>query len=338
MASTPPPPPELDQRDLTAFDRAGTLVGEFEAALKSCGIDIAAKSGLADICLEVLDLELKRLGRSRIDPRVDVRPMWRKAAGLIEFMKLFLRAHAIQRAVSFVPHLQLLNQGMISQSEPVIANVAPHLVFDASNKLFELFFGLACVPISTDVTLDDPFHSDGKNPDILTTIRNRRWGFACKVLSGQSAISMFDHLKKGVEQIERSGADAGAVVFKLTNVVDHELTWPLMNAEEVARGSEPILGTRFNEKPVLDYLNSIHRLKHSELEQVNGRQEVEALVRGKRTMPGCITFLQTTTGIVSTRGPVPTTVAQLGIMEFDPVAQGDFEVIQCINEVLHSRL
>lgn len=337
MSDIPHPPPEMDRRDLTSFDRAGTLVAEFEDALGTYGIKIAAGSSLTDICLEVLDLELKRLGRSRVDPRIDMRPMWRRAGGLVEFMRLFLRAHSLGRAEPFVPHMKLLNQGQISQSEPVLANVAPHKVFESSNKLFELFLGLACVPVSSNVELDDPFRAKGTNPDVLSTINGRRWGFACKVLSSASALTLFANLEKGIDQIEESNAEVGAVVLKLTNVIDHELAWPLLNPDEVAAGGEPILGTRFNEEPVLRYLEAIHAVKHSELEQVNGRPAIELLVRGKKSIPGAVTFLQTTTGILSSSGPIPTTVGQLGVMEFDPVSQADLDVIQLLNEVLHSR-
>jgi hypothetical protein len=167
-------------------------------------MEINSKSSLADICLTVLDLEYMRQGRTKVDPRLDIRPLFRRAGGLIEFMKLFLRAHTLGRGRPFVPHLELLNKGHISQSEPVLAHLAPPDVYDASNKLFELFFGLLCVPLSTDVELDHPTASKGNNPDILSTIDGRRWGFACKVLSGLSVITMFENIEKGVDQIEKS--------------------------------------------------------------------------------------------------------------------------------------
>jgi len=334
----PTPPSGFDPRDLTSFDRGGTLVEEFEEALRTYGIVISTKSTLADICLAALDLENMRLRRTPVDPRTDVRPLFRRAGGLIEFMKLFLRAHAMGRGQPFVAHLELLNKGHISQNEPVLAHLAPREVYDASNKLFELFFGLLCVPISTDVELDHPVKSKGNNPDVLATIDGRRWGFACKVLSGQSAITMFENIEKGVDQIEKSAAEIGVVVLKLTNVVDHELTWPLLNPDEVRVGGEPVLGVRVNERPMLAYLHSIHAMKHTELEQVNGRPAIEALMRGKKTLTGVVSFLQTATGISSSRGPMPTTVGQLGLMEFDQIAQVDFDVIERLNEVLHSRL
>jgi hypothetical protein len=332
------PPPEPDPRDLTSFDRAGTLVGEFENAIGTYGVAISSKSTLADICLAVLDLENMRLRRVRVNPGTDVRPLFRRAGGLIEFMKLFLRAHSSGRGAPFVAHLELLNKGHISQNEPVLANFAPHDVFDASNKLFELFFGLLCVPLSPDIELDHPVKPTGHNPDILATIDGRRWVFACKVISGHSAITLFDNIAKGIDQIQDSEAEIGVVILKLTNIVDHELTWPLLNPDEVAASGEPILGVRANERTVLTYLHSIHAMKHAELEQVNGRPAIEGLVRGKKTLTGAVSFLQTVTSILSTRGPLPTTVGQLGLMEFDPIAQVDFDVIQRLNEILHSRL
>lgn len=334
----PPPPEGFDHRDLTSFDRGGTLVGEFEAALGTYGIEIDPQSALADICLEVLELENRRLRRTRSDPKMDVRPLFRRGGGLIEFLKLFLRAHSMGRGAPFIPHLDLLNKGHISQSEPVLAHLAPHELYDASNKLFELFFGLLCVPIATELELDDPAKSKGNNPDILAVIDRRTWGFACKVLSGSSAITMFDNLAKGIDQIDKSAAEVGVVVLKLTNVVDHELTWPVLNRDKVLAGGEPVCGSWRNEVPVLGYLNSIHEMKHAELEQVNGRAQIEALVRGRKTLTAALTFLQTATSLSTLSGPMPSTVGQLGLMEFDPIAQADFDVIRRLNEVLHSRL
>ncbi len=211
-------------------------------------------------------------------------------------------------------------------------------MFDASNKLFELFFGLVCSPIASHIKMDDPFAAKGDNPDALAKIDGVDWGFACKVISGTSLLTMFENLQKGINQVENSPAKTGVVVLKLTNAVDHDAVWPILNEDDYRKGAEPIFAAQPNLEPVLRHLADVHAMKHKDLEHMNGRPAIEAAVRGKKAIPGALTFLQTTTSVVTNRGPMVSTVGQLGVMEFDPVSQGAIDVFSRLNEVLHSRI
>lgn len=335
---TPIPPDGFNTRKLTSFELAGTLVGEFEAALKDCGIKIDAGSDLEFVCLQVLDLEYRRLNKVNGDPLEDVRLIWRRSGSLIEIMQLFLRAYRDGRSKVFLPHLDLLNKGFAAQNISIFPDRIAPKVFDASNKLFELFFGLVCSPIASEITMDDPFAAKGDNPDVLAKIDGVDWGFACKVISGTSLLTMYENLEKAINQVETSSATTGVAVLKLTNAVDHDAVWPILNEDEYREGAEPIFAERPNLEPVLRHLADVHAMKHKDLEHLNGRPAIEAAVRGKKAVPGALTFLQTTTAIATARGPMVSTVGQLGIMKFDTVSQNAMDLFNRLNDILHSRV
>jgi len=82
------------------------------------------------------------------------------------------------------------------------------------NLVFELMCAGWLTRIATDVDLVDP-------PDVLSTYRGMRWGIACKNASG-SAHSAFVSVKKGIEQLDQSPCEQGAVVVRITDVYPHE--------------------------------------------------------------------------------------------------------------------
>lgn len=336
--TAPIPPDGFNTHELTSFELAGTIVGDFEAALRKDGIRIDAGSDLEFVCLQVLELEYRRLNKVKVDPREDIRPIWRRSGSLIELMKLFLRAYQEGRSKEFLPHLELLNKGFAAQNVSIFPDRTDPKVFDASNKLFELFFGLVCSPISSQISMDDPFSAKGDNPDILAKIDGVHWGFACKVISGTSPITMYENLKKAIDQVESSPAGMGVAVLKLTNAVDHNAVWPILNEDEYQKGAEPFFGARPNLEPVLRHMANVHAMKHNDLEHFNGRPAIEKAVRGKKAIPGALTFLQTTTAIATNRGPMVSTIGQLGIMEFDPNSQNEMHLFNRLNDVLHSRI
>lgn len=161
-------------------------------------------------------MEGYRRGVERPDPMTDLRPILGRAAGWIDFVKLLICAHREGRLAPFLAHLHLLNT-----AQGVAQSVRIPMSDEASNKLFELFIALACLPLSSDVILDNPHNAQGDNPDVLAVVDGRRWGFACKVLNGTSPLTMFERLEEGINQIEVSPADTGFVFFNFKNLIDH---------------------------------------------------------------------------------------------------------------------
>ncbi len=200
-----PRPAELDPRDLTSFSEAGDLAVQFEEALGHHGIRIATGSDLERVNLELMMMEGYRRGVERPDPMTDLRPILGRAAGWIDFVKLLIRAHREGRLAPFLAHLHLLNT-----AQGVAQNVRIPMSDEASNKLFELFIALACLPLSSNVILDNPHNAQGDNPDVLAVVDGRRWGFACKVLNGTSPLTMFERLEEGINQ-KREKRDRSAI-------------------------------------------------------------------------------------------------------------------------------
>ncbi|MCY2924938.1 MAG: hypothetical protein NT031_05780 [Planctomycetota bacterium] len=330
----PPFPDGVDPRDLTSFLKAGDAVTEFERILKSNGISIGKPTELETVCLTIMDMEKIRQGTSKIDDSQDLRPVLRRSLGLLELVKLVIAVHARGQLTPFLPHLHLLATSKTTVGAQNVREVSDQ----AANKLFELFIGLICLTVGSNVRMDDPNNAKGDNPDVLVSIKGNDWGFACKVINGKSPLTMYERLEEGVRQIKDSAAVRGCVIFNLRNVIDHDLTWPMLNDEEHRTNkAAPILGVRPNIGPVIDYLQNLGGMQHSQLEEANSRQKIDQIILGTKSIPGALLFLQTTTGVRTSVGPMATTVGIFTLMELAPVQEDDFEVLRLLNEAMHHR-
>jgi hypothetical protein len=329
-----PRPPELDPRDLTSFAEAGSLAQRFEETLRQhYGIEIARGSDLESVNLDLLMLEGYRRGEGRPDPMTDIRPMFGRAAGWIDFVRLLLRAHQEGKLHRFLAHLHLLNTARaVAQNERV------PMSDEASNKLFELFVALCCSPFSDEVVLDDPHAAKGDNPDVLAAIEGVRWGFACKVLNGASPLTMYERLEEGLDQIQRSPADTGFVFFNLKNLVDHRRAWPLVNEEAYhRRAEEPVYGSWPSPTPVLRQLDEFMNERWTDCQEYNGPENVARLFAGKKSMHGAAVYMATATAFTTSTGPLPSIVGQIGIMRCWEIRPEGEAVLARINDVLHGR-
>jgi hypothetical protein len=92
---------------------------------------------------------------------------------------------------------------------------------EAANKNSELYVGCLALGAGLNIELENPDKSaNGKNPDILLVFENSDWSIAVKASHGPSAPTIFGNIKKGVEQIERSGTK-GIVFVNLKNILQH---------------------------------------------------------------------------------------------------------------------
>ena len=329
-----PRPAELDPRDLTSFSEAGDLAVQFEEALGHHGIRIATGSDLERVNLELMMMEGYRRGVERPDPMTDLRPILGRAAGWIDFVKLLIRAHREGRLAPFLAHLHLLNT-----AQGVAQNVRIPMSDEASNKLFELFIALACLPLSSDVILDNPHNAQGDNPDVLAVVDGRRWGFACKVLNGTSPLTMFERLEVGINQIEVSPADTGFVFFNFKNLIDHLRAWPLVNEVAYLRGEEePVYGSWPSIAPVLRQLDEFMNTRWTDCVDYNGAENVGRLFAGKKSMPGAAVYMATATSLTTSTGPLATEAGQMAVMQYSEVPTEGLAVLDGMNAVLRGRL
>src|SRR5437773_1748109 len=109
--SQPIAPPEFDSRDLTSFALMRELVNEFEGVLRRHGISIQPKSPLEAMCIELSELENRRIGHTPVDPMLDMRKEKRSALGLHDLIRRIVKLSVHPGFPVFVPHLRLLNSG-----------------------------------------------------------------------------------------------------------------------------------------------------------------------------------------------------------------------------------
>ena len=250
--------------------------------------------------------------------------MWRRTVGLVDLLRLLSHARSIGQLALFERHLRLLNEGTAPQNVCVLLD-------DACNKIFEMLVGLFCLPIAETLELDDPYESHGDNPDVLAKIDGIIWGFSCKTPNGTSPKTIFERMKEGVEQIEASPAQRGAVYFNFRNVINHEQTWPSVPDES---SSSDVLRFTFRiwptAEPVETYFRTLVDAKNAEILSAIGPDNVQNVFLGKKSIPGAMVFLQTAAAIQSSDGPFVATVGIPALMEFGRIAPGDMHLLQRI--------
>jgi hypothetical protein len=321
--------------NLIPFLDARAEVHKFEKVLGTYGIRIKPGSDLELVAIIISELEDIRCGRTVVDANQDPRPTFRKAIGLLEFVAMLNRQHAVSGLASFVGHLQLLNKA---------ASVAPGvrtLRDEASNKLFELFWAMICLAVGADLKLDPPNGAKGDNPDVLVTIDGRRWGFACKAIEGQNPLSWYELLKKGLEQIDKSPeAETGCVVFNPSTLVNHDVMWPLLNPEFQRQEEPPVLGWWIHEDAVIALLRQTVTNLNLRLIRKNHQEEIEKLFRDgqRKSIPLTLSVMQTVCQIaIGDRWPV-STVAFLAGSFIDRISEKDQGVLERLNHSLQTRL
>jgi hypothetical protein len=326
-----------DQRPKLKLGQIESLVDleqkviRFKELLSDYGIAIDPNSDLQRLCDAVVIVVGKHLSPNRQDPHEDIRIVFADVLGFWLFLTKILRLREHPNFKTIVPHLALLNQASVAQTKALIFSN------DASNKVLELLFALVLLDVGSDIMLDDPNHPTGKNPDVLVTIEKRRWGFACKSLTGRSGKAFFDNLNKAVDQIQNSEAEIGCVAVGFRNLLDHSQYWPMINEEEYRAGAEPIFGAFVEPDQIVGpALFEQVRLKQLQVVEEIGADNVLNVFRGKKALPGFLAFCQTATGTASSAGPIPTSIAILALANFNR-ADAFTSVFHEMNLALHER-
>jgi hypothetical protein len=323
--------PGFDPGGFTSFAQIQREVEQFSKILTALGIDIQPGSPLENMCLTLLGLEEQRKNAELINPMEDIRVFMRPALGLHDLLRRVVRLHKRPDFLQLLPHLRLLNASTVAQNV-----AAPRDAVAA--KIFELLMGLVCMEVGHDIELDGPVESYGDNPDILVTLDSRRWGFACKVLYGTSAITLFDRLQDGVRQIERSPAEIGCTIINLKNQINHEETWPTANRDEYEQGREtPTFGAWKSLDYPRDILLELASLRHEELVSVNGEPAIQSLINGTKSIPGALLFLQTATALASPIGPINSTIGIFSLIRLGDIPPSTGAVLDRLNDAMHHR-
>lgn len=308
------------------------LVFDFEAVLKRFAVAIQPGSELEGACCSVLEVLGKNQNTAIRDRNEDIRVVFTEVLGIWTFLKKVVRLQNHTCFPQFVPHLELLNKGTVVQNKRIRA------CQEATNKIFELLFALVLLDVSAHVVLDHPGLAKGDNPDVLATIDEVCWGFACKTIYGASGKTLFENLKKGVEQIEAAPkAQVGIVVVNLRNTISHDECWPLLNEAEYRTGAEPIFGAYSQPEEVIGPLiwNTVEQKRNDVVAEI-GLSNITNLFAGKKALPAFLAFCQTCTGKASGIGPIPTTILTFSVGTFGD-GQRHQSVFERINIALHER-
>jgi hypothetical protein len=316
---------------VASFQNLENLLFEFETTLCRQGIHIQSGSELEGACCSILEVLAKHQDRTIRNPQEDIRQVFTEVLGIWIFLQKVVRLQNHPSFPTFVPHLNLLNEGTVVQNKRLRASQ------DAANKIFELLFALVLLDLSPDVALADPDLEDTSNPDILATIHGQRWGFACKTVYGPSGKTFFDRLKEGVDQIEVSQAQVGCVMVNFRNLIDHNAFWPIMNEAEHRAGAEPVFGTSIDTSSAGPALCDHVTLKRNQVDEEIGQEHVLNMYARKKALPGFLCFCQTCAGQVTPAGPVPASIITLVLGTFAH-CDAYMPIFLALNEALHERV
>jgi hypothetical protein len=307
------------------FERAEEVALALEELLAVHGIAINAGSALEGAILSAMQIAERKKRGFTVYNSSDIRPDYRAMAGVHELSCLILAVKDHRSFPQLIPHLRLLNKGAALQNTKSRGND------DATNKLFELLVACLAMSFADDVQLDDPERCAGNNPDVLALIAGRLWGFACKALHSTHPEGFLDHLRKGIDQIERSPAEVGVVVFSLKNVLPHDDLWPL-RPDASGTGMLPAAW------PTAEHALGAMQYSSAEIgrrlnQAVAGLgAELASEFSGKKSIPAFLLWASSVTGVLLNGQPVPTILRMMtGVTTNGAPKLADQAVLESLN-------
>ncbi|OLP59592.1 hypothetical protein BJF93_20485 [Xaviernesmea oryzae] len=205
---------------LLQLSDAMQTVDRFEALIAAKGISIPANGVSGDDMLP-LWLILKRIREGFTGNPDDLRDEYTAGVAVHD---LAAKVVAVGNHPDFdllVPHLKMLASGAVH-----LTKEPPYGSADVYNKLIELYWACLLMGNGLRINLDHPKHSLGTNPDVIALGPATNRAYAFKTIRSPHTQSLLDHLKKGIDQIERSEASEGIVAFQLTPRIAKADLWP----------------------------------------------------------------------------------------------------------------
>lgn len=296
------------------FTDAERKTEAFEDLLKELGIRIEPKGALEQVCLDVNELADFHTGKAKPPAGADLRQHFRTLMGSDHLMTLAL-ALGPEKLAPLKEHFALLNVGTPLQ------NVVAPRNDPSGDKVFELLIALGALRMGANITVDSPDRSKGDNPDVIATWKGVRWAFACKVPSGDSPITLFENLEKGVDQIEKSPSDRGFVMLNFKNRVDHAEAFPIVGY--TAEG-DPNFGPPPAPTAVIAKLRAFADARAQAMVDHATYREMEKLFAKKKALPGLLVWLQ-----IAVAQRLPEGVAPAGLE--NAAAVGSVGALHAIN-------
>jgi hypothetical protein len=321
-------PPKARVESGWRYEAAEASALALEGLLAKHGIVILPGSAFEQHVLSVLHLvHRKSVGGIRAEDE-DIRPLYRTLIGVHELAALLLEIQDSPQFGSLVPHLRLLNEGNVLQNSPSDGSD------QATNKLFELYMGAVALQCGEDIALDNPFGSSGNNPDVLITIGERRWGIACKVLHGPSAEGFVEHLVKGLEQIDRSPAEVGVVVFNLKDILPHDEIWPLAPLDGIP-GNPLTPGVWSDPAAPFQLLVSEMQTLGEELVSYLPSGYLRTIFAGRKSVLGYLLWGASPSAAMIEGRPTPSSVRALNLQTVGQLSPEELNVIKCLDWAIY---
>jgi hypothetical protein len=301
---------------------------ELEVLLREHGISLRPGAPLEAIALSVFEALYKH-NEPVPDDRDDIRTTYKHVIGLNELASMILSVRAHPDFAKLVPHLRLLNEGISVQNMPTSA------VDQATNKVFELFAAILALHCGTDIELDDAA-ANGRNPDVLFTVDSRRWGIACKVLHGDKPEGFITHLNKGIDQIEKSPAEVGVVLFAIKDLLDQEKFWCITNPEAVANGEAPLFSAFVDSQRPFELLLQDAKAIGDALVGYLPPGYLESAFSGKKSLPGFLVWAHVVSAVVVGSYPVPASVRAMTWQPLRAIPSADASTLACLHEAAYA--
>jgi hypothetical protein len=307
------------------YERAQQNALELEALLRQHGLTVRLGSALEQVVLSTFDIVYRKQGSGKVPAAEDIRIGYRNLIGVNELSSLLLSVRDHPDFGQLIPHLQLLNEGMALQ------NVRSSQTDAATNKVFELFAACLALQCGTNVTLDSPRKSKGDNPDVLADVAGKRWGIACKVLHSISPESFIQNLEKGLEQIERSPAKVGVVMFNLKNIIDHDRYWPVTDPGRPEEGIGANYGAFTQPDAAFAMLRQEISALGASIQRYLPEGYLASVFRDKKSVPAFLLWAHTAASVIVNGRPAPTSVrAGIGVFT-EPVKHEEADVLDCLH-------
>lgn len=273
--------------DLFNLKEAETLLDKLEALLRDEGIVVAPGSVFEAECLSIVPQKEFASSFPKRRPDREHFAEMRAFNSLMHVVVKLIRQLESKNIKPFLPHLQLLAEGQLGQGVSIPPTKLVERSKTASNKLFELYVGLSCAERFTNVRLESPKKATGQ-PDVLADFQGKTWAFECKAIKSPRGDAMWKNLDKAVDQIEKSRADTGAVVFNLSSLVKHQEFLPDPTEDN------PNLGC-FGSNEHLDatLLSTCNKLLQPILDTYS-YDEIDGLFEGKKAIKGVVGYIETT--------------------------------------------
>lgn len=308
--------------------QAQERVTALEQLLALHGIDITPGTKLEQVALSVFDAVYQR-GGATAHRSADIRVGFKHLIGLNELSGLLLGLKDHPEFPTLIPHLRLLNEGLGVQNMPSDA------VDQATNKVFELYMALLALQCGNHLELDDN-KSKGRNPDVLITINGRRWGLACKALHGTNPEGFIQHLEKGIDQIEKSPAETGVVVFTIKNIIDQSRYWSHTNPEQTSQGAEAEFSAFSDPLAPFDMLREEAKGIGNDLMRYLPEGYLESVFAAKKCVPGFFICAHVVSAVAFEGIPVPTSVKLMAWQHVGTTRAEDMVVLNCLHEAAYA--